>query len=124
MVPCSSLYIFHVIIKTREDFRITSSLYEKQIISSKKNYFWKKNFHWKNGSKDGEEDATKNRWDIYYSDLQETQKSPQSKEDQLLHIEEILSLTMKKLFFKENLMSENRKRELVKMVEIWATGME
>ena len=49
---------------------------------SKKNYFIKKKIHWKNGYKYEEEDATKNGWDIYYKDLQETQKLSQSRENQ------------------------------------------
>ena len=82
MMSCNSLYIFHTIIKTREDFKNTSSLYQKQIIPSKKNFFGKKIFHRQKGNKNGEEDATKHGWDICYRDQQETQKSPQSKEDQ------------------------------------------
>ena len=48
----------------------------------KKIFFGKKIFHWRNGSKDGEEDATKHGWDKCYRNIQETKKSPQSKEDQ------------------------------------------
>ena len=78
----SSLYIIYTIIKNRQNFMNTSSLYQKQIIPSKKFFFAKKKFHRQNGSKDREEDATKHGWDICYRDQQETQKSPQSKEDQ------------------------------------------
>ena len=41
---CNSLYIFHAIIKTREDFMNTITFYQKQIISSKKFFFSEKNF--------------------------------------------------------------------------------
>ena len=51
-------------------------LVKKKIILSKKK------FHWKNVYKYKEEDVTKNGWDIYYKDLQETQKLSQSREDQ------------------------------------------
>ena len=39
---CNSLYIFHAIIKTREDFMNTITFYQKQIISSKNIFFGKK----------------------------------------------------------------------------------
>ena len=77
-----SFYILYPIIKTRQYFNKTNSSYQWQIILSKKNYFSEKKFQWKNGCKYGEEDATKNGWEIYYKDLQESQKLSQSREDQ------------------------------------------
>ena len=53
-----------------------------KLFCQKKIILSKKKFQWKNGYKYGEEDATKNGWDIYYKDLQETQKLSQSREDQ------------------------------------------
>ena len=66
----------------------------------KKFQFSKKNLHWKNGNKYGEEDATISSWDIYYRDLHEAQKSSQSIEDQKLHIKKIMVLMMKKKNFR------------------------
>ena len=40
----------------------------------KKISIFKKKFHWKNGYKYWEEDATISSWDIYYKDLDEAQK--------------------------------------------------
>ena len=76
MATSSSLYIIYAIIKNKQDFTKTGSLYKS------KNYLEKKNFlenffcHWKNEYTNREEDAIKHGLDIYYRDLQETQKSP------------------------------------------------
>ena len=40
-----------------------------------------------------------NGWDIYYRGLEEVQKSPQSIEDQKLHIQKIYSFDNEKNFF-------------------------
>ena len=82
MVTSSSLYIIYSIIKNTQDFTKTGSLYESKNYLGKKNYLWEIFFYWKNGCKNEEENVTKYGWDICYRDLQETQKSPQSKEDQ------------------------------------------
>ena len=75
MMLCNSLYIFHTIIKTRENFKYTNSLYQKQIISLKINFCSEIFFYWQNGNKYGEQDATQHGWDICYRSLQKTQNS-------------------------------------------------
>ena len=64
----------------------TISLFQNQIILSKRISFLKKIFHPKNLHKFGEEDAAIERRDIYYRDILEAQMSSQSIEDQKLHI--------------------------------------
>ena len=64
MVTSSSLYIIYAIIKNRQDFTKTGSLYESKKYLAKKNFFEKKIFYWKNGCKNGEEYVTINGWDI------------------------------------------------------------
>ena len=87
--------------KDKYDFMKTTVLFENQIILSKKNFnFQKKKIHWKNGYKYGKEDAIISRWDIYYRDLQEAQKSSQSIEDQKLYIKIIYGFDNKRKIFR------------------------
>ena len=103
----------------------TTFLFENQIILSKKKFqFSKKKFHWKNGYKYGEEDATISSLDIYYRDLHEAQKSSQSIEDQKLHIKKIYGFDNEKKFFEEKIMADKMKKKLIKMAEMWSTEME
>ena len=62
--------------KINKSLKKTGSLYKSKNYLEKK--FFVENFfcHWKNGCTNREEDAIKHGCDIYYRDLQETQKSP------------------------------------------------
>ena len=100
----NSLHILYAIMKTKQDFIKIASLFQNQIILSKKIFIFQKIFFLKkNGCKYGEEDANINGWDIYYRHLQEAQKSSQWIEDPKLHIEKIYGFdNEKKIFRRKN----------------------
>ena len=77
MATSSPLYIIYAIIKYKQDFTKTGSLYKSKNYKEKKNFFSNFFCHWKNGCTNREEDAFKHGWDIYCRDVQETQKLPQ-----------------------------------------------
>ena len=77
MATSSPLYIIYAIIKYKQDFTKTGSLYKSKNYLEKKKFFLENFFcHWQNGCTNEEEDAIKYEWDIYYRDQHETQKSP------------------------------------------------